>query len=126
VQYNIAWYTTARNKKNCGACSPERFGGYMDGRVGKWITIVKVEKEPNDKRKTDVFRVLDAGQNLIATIGWYGPWRKYAVSFVAGCIFEPTCLDEISQFLRDLMTERKQFKNELAKAIQSSKHRTKN
>ena len=42
----------------------------------------------------------------LAVIAWYGPWREYAVNTRDGMVFNKGCLDDISDFLRQLKEER--------------------
>ncbi len=46
---------------------------------------------------------------LLATISWYGPWRKYCFFPLTGSIYDPTCMSTLTVFLRSLMEERKHY-----------------
>lgn len=70
----------------------------------KWINI----SETFDTGKTKVFYV--AAKNSTGFLGqikWYGPWRKYAFFPEPNTIFETDCLTDITNFIKNLMLERK-------------------
>lgn len=43
----------------------------------------------------------------IGRIHWHNPWRKYIFSPSDNCIFDTSCMREISDFIEMAMTERK-------------------
>ncbi len=68
----------------------ECLGKYMDARL-------------TARRKTDqwTIRPLRGGTDL-GVVKWFGRWRQYAFYPASGTIFNPDCMDEISQFARGL------------------------
>ncbi len=44
---------------------------------------------------------------VLGEIKWYGPWRQYCFFPVIGTIFNPGCMDHISEFIRAEMERRK-------------------
>jgi len=38
----------------------------------------------------------------LGAVAWYGPWRKWAVTFMDDAVFDETCLADIQDFLRQL------------------------
>lgn len=69
-----------------------------------WISFV----ETGDTGKTKIFRVEnnEHGFNL-GTIKWYGPFRQYSFFPADNCVFEKTCLQDITNFIKELMEARK-------------------
>lgn len=71
---------------------------------GTWVRFVELPPKP----KTEYWRVDTAdGLAALGVIKWHGPWRTYAFFPASDTVFEPTCLAEIAQFIKDLMAERK-------------------
>lgn len=50
------------------------------------------------------------GDFKLGEIKWYSSWRKYAFFPESHTVFEPTCLSDISDFIKGLMAERKAVK----------------
>jgi hypothetical protein len=77
--------------------------------MSKWITFVKYAAGAG--KKTDSYRIQNKedGSHL-GWIKWYGPWRQYAFFPEQNCVFEKTCLKDITDFLVELMEERKKQK----------------
>jgi hypothetical protein len=75
--------------------------------MGKWINFV----EQQSKGVTRIFKVIskEDGDNL-GTIKWFSTWRCYTFHPEAGTIFEVDCLSDITNFLKDLMDNRKKLK----------------
>jgi len=70
----------------------------------KWIDFILIEQKP----KTKVFAVVNKeDKSKIGIIAWYSAWRKYSFSPFKDTVFEQTCLTDISDFLKQLMNERK-------------------
>ena len=81
-------------------------------RVGTYVQFIAAPANP----KTAVFGVYThesdptAEETLaeyLGTVSWFGRWRAYAFFPADSTVFEPKCLGEIAQFIRDLMEERK-------------------
>jgi hypothetical protein len=59
-------------------------------------------------RKTDIYEVWNKEENsLLARISWHAPWRTYALFTWKTLVFEPICLQDITDFIKKLMEERK-------------------
>lgn len=70
----------------------------MTGAHGVASIAVLLEKHP---------QFLKSRGDVIATIQWYSPWRKYALFPRKETVWEATCLKEMMAFLEQLMAERK-------------------
>lgn len=59
-------------------------------------------------RKTDVWVVRsEANDSYLGVIGWHAPWRRFCFFPVDGTIFDASCLEEMTSFIRARMAERK-------------------
>ena len=59
------------------------------------------------KTKTEVWWVKNIRSGaVLGEIKWYGAWRQYCFFPSALSIFNPTCLDDINQFIGELMAQR--------------------
>jgi hypothetical protein len=57
-------------------------------------------------RKTASWDVLSKHTGgLLGRVKWFGPWRKYSFFPAPNCVFEATCMREISQFIEDRTRE---------------------
>lgn len=73
----------------------------------KWLRFVWM----STTGKTDVWYVrAKDGDVLLGVIKWYGPFRAYSFFPQANCVFEKTCLGNITDFIVRLMDERKRAK----------------
>jgi hypothetical protein len=78
--------------------------------MSKWIEFVKQVKP--SFRKTDIYLVMTKdGNSLLGQVAWYAAWRCYAFYPNANCVFEKTCLQDITDFIKNLMEQRKQKKS---------------
>ena len=58
--------------------------------------------------KTHVYEVKNRLTGVpIATIRWYGPWRKYTLQPLSDTIWNTGCLKEVADFIDELMRGRK-------------------
>jgi hypothetical protein len=65
--------------------------------------------------ETDIYDVLSKScdlpftkhRSILGHIKWYGPWRQYCFWPSPQTIFNPACLQDIREFIGDLMAERK-------------------
>ena len=58
--------------------------------------------------KTNVYEVKNRLTGVpIATIRWYGPWRKYTLQPLSDTIWHTGCLREVADFIDGLMGARK-------------------
>lgn len=69
-----------------------------------WIFFVKT----GDTGKTYIYEVFSKeGGMILGEVKWFSNWRKYAFFPKANCLFEEKCLQDIIDFLKKLMLERK-------------------
>ena len=75
-------------------------------KESKWIVFEKVV--PEKPRKTEIFKVVAKADNFVlGEIKWYPSWRCYAFYPTGNTVFELTCLQDITNFVKSLMKERK-------------------
>lgn len=80
--------------------------------MSKWIKFIDYtefnkKKQAFPRTKIFVVRPITDSIGSLGTIKWYGPWRQYAFFPGPECLFEKTCLQDITDFLKTLMEERK-------------------
>jgi hypothetical protein len=86
--------------------------------MAKWIEFIELNFP---ERKTKTFDVVNKDNgSYIGQIKWYGGFRQYSFFPQPDCIFEKTCLRDISEFMEKLMEERK-LENEKNKAAMMRK-----
>ena len=76
--------------------------------LGKWCYV----NEIGDTGKTKIFEVrtkAEPAENTmpLGVIKWYSAWRQYAFFPRSATLFEPTCLNDISKFMKNLTVEKK-------------------
>lgn len=72
----------------------------------KYLDIRQLGFSPSGK--TQVWGVFSVNQGaLLGEIRWFGRWRQYTFAPRPETTFNPDCLDTISEFIRDLMEDRK-------------------
>jgi hypothetical protein len=76
------------------------------------MTLLKQTKFLNftllpSKGKTKLIGVGNNSGGKLAYIKWHPGWRRYAFFPFAMTLFDVACLNEISQFITELMEERK-------------------
>lgn len=74
--------------------------------MSKWIEFVQDTDHVSGKTKVYVVRNKDNGFHL-GVIKWYGPFRQYSFFPEENCVFEKTCLKDITDFVVKLEEERK-------------------
>lgn len=76
--------------------------------MSKWIEFHKVDP-PIKGRKTDTYLIFTKTEDeiVIGEIRWHGPWRQYSFFPQPNCVFEKTCLKDITDFIIKLMEDRK-------------------
>jgi len=73
--------------------------------MAKWLEFVDVSISD---RKTKIFEVFNKDNgSYLGAVKWHGAFRQYSFFPASDCIFEKTCLRDISKFMEDLMEERK-------------------
>jgi hypothetical protein len=76
--------------------------------MSKWIEFIEV----GNTGKTLKFHVQNKEQSLVlGEIKWYGPFRQYSFFPEPNMVFEKTCLKDITDFIVNLMEERKKQKS---------------
>jgi len=66
------------------------------------------EIEPKPKTKQFMIRSnAGEGDSFLGYIKWYGPWRRYCLFTLPDIVFDAECLEDIQDFLKNLMLERK-------------------
>ncbi len=74
----------------------------------KYIKFTRcVAEEISLRRKTEIWRCHDLKFNPLCVVKWHGPWRQYCFFPIGGSLFNRTCADDISHFMKQLMDERK-------------------
>ena len=71
-------------------------------KENKWIKIVEYPHTGKTKG-FDVFN--KSGSYVLGDISWYSTWRQYCFTTVDNMIFNSTCLDLITDFLKEINTE---------------------
>lgn len=58
--------------------------------------------------KTEILNVLSKSQGtVLGQIKWFGRWRQYCFYPSPNTIFNPECMNDISNVIKDLMMKRK-------------------
>ena len=70
--------------------------------IYKYINFVEVES----KGKTSVWMCLSKDAYKLGEVKWYGPWRQYCF-FPENAIFNKGCLEDVNDFIKQLMDLRK-------------------
>ena len=67
-------------------------------RIGKYLYVVKLERPTH--RKTDRWAIYGNYDNYLGLVQWHPPWRQYTFDPGTGTIWNSTCLDDVSNFLK--------------------------
>ena len=70
----------------------------------EWIYFEEYQKGEKTSKWFVVARRDDA---TLGEVKWYGRWRQYCFFPVIGTVFNPGCMDHISEFIREEMALRK-------------------
>lgn len=70
----------------------------------KFIRFIKLDKPKN--HKTDIVEIYNSSDDLLGTIKWYGPWRKYCFYPAELTLFDYECLNTILEVLDKMQMER--------------------
>ena len=62
-------------------------------------THIVFRHDPSYVAKTIRWNVKTKDGELLGRVSWFGRWRRYCFFPADGCVFEETCLNEISQFI---------------------------
>ncbi len=73
---------------------------------------MKATKQPLVKsKKTHDYLVTEKETgNLLGSISWHGPWRRYCFFPACGVVFDAGCLCQIEDWILELMTIYKEQK----------------
>jgi len=58
--------------------------------------------------KTKIFTVSSVNGSRLGAVQWHSQWRKYAFFPIAGTLYDPGCLREISDFCERVSAEHKE------------------
>jgi hypothetical protein len=76
--------------------------------------FIRFVEQPNVGKKTRIFLVENTQHgSLLGWIHWYGPWRQYCFLPQDNTIFSIGCLQDIQDFIKQLVEERKEIKREI-------------
>ncbi len=73
----------------------------------KWIYF---ELSHEGERTCKWFVIARKNDAVLGEIKWFGRWRQYAFFPVVGTVFNPDCMDCISEFIKNEMELRKRRK----------------
>jgi hypothetical protein len=75
-----------------------------DIKETKWMMITCIK----DTGKTKTYALHSKDGNFhLGTVAWFSRWRQYAFMPYGETVFEKQCLQDIVDFLKELMLERK-------------------
>ena len=75
--------------------------------ISKYIEFDMV----GDTGKTEIWNIISKSNNFIlGQIRWYGPWRQYCFYPTPHTVFNPTCMEDISKQIKELMVKRRRRK----------------
>jgi len=60
-----------------------------------------------EKPKTKIYKVLSKHEDILGEVKWYAPWRQYSFFPEDECIFSKGCMNDINDFMTELMEARK-------------------
>jgi hypothetical protein len=63
--------------------------------------------ETKDTGKTKVFNICNNSGDILGYIKWFANWRRYCFYTIDNMIFDVNCISEVSDFITNLMEERK-------------------
>ena len=75
--------------------------------MAKWIEFLE-QNHTTRKTKTFIVRNKETG-----VVKWFGSFRQYSFFPNPETVFEKTCLRDISNFMEELMNERKNERNKI-------------
>ena len=62
-----------------------------------------------DTGKTEIWNILSkSSEFVLGQIKWYSPWRQYCFFPSPNSVFNPTCMDDINKFIKELMRKRRE------------------
>jgi hypothetical protein len=75
----------------------------------KWVCFEIGSPSPSGKTMTWAIRA-SADDTYLGYVTWSGPWRQYVFATTGNTIWNPDCLNEVSEFLRKATTEHREAK----------------
>lgn len=81
--------------------------------MSKWLLFVeynpfRIDGKVNRKKTTKYWVENKDNGVILGTIEWYGPFRQYSFFPEPNMVFEKTCLQDITDFIKQLEIERKE------------------
>lgn len=77
------------------------------------LNFIKVESTLLEKRKTGIYQVYSTyDDSFLGEVRWYGAWRQYVLFAEDGSFWSDDCLEEVAQYIKQLMYERRELKKE--------------
>ncbi|MHA1285815.1 MAG: hypothetical protein ACTSPB_00300 [Candidatus Thorarchaeota archaeon] len=64
----------------------------------------------SDSGKTEIWWVLDRGDECLGKVRWFGRWRQYTFFPEMNTLYNNQCLSEVSEFLVNLNREHREKK----------------
>lgn len=79
--------------------------GIKTWRWGEYLTIVQTWVE---KRKTPIYKIYSVPYNYdLGELKWNSRWRKYCFYPISDTVWDVKCLDDLCDFIDNLMEARK-------------------
>lgn len=83
------------------------------GTVSKWIKFIeynpfRIDGRYNLKKTTTYWVINKENKTRLGEIKWYGSFRQYSFFPEPDMVFEKTCLQDITDFIKQLEAERKE------------------
>ena len=72
----------------------------------KWLRFLLLDKT----NKTSFWRVENKGGEELGFIKWYPQWRQYCFISHSSVVYSQSCLEDIAEFIKKLMDERRRNK----------------
>jgi len=65
-----------------------------------------------EKRRTDIWTVVDQAGYRLGAVSWWAPWRRYTFRPDSNTVYDPSCLMTIASFVAEKTEERKKARKE--------------
>jgi len=73
---------------------------------GTYIRFISLGVAPGQKTERWIVDTKE-DEDCLGVVKWFGRWRKYAFFPAPECVFEETCMREISDFVEECMRARR-------------------
>lgn len=92
--------------------------------MSKWISFIeynpfRINGRYNRKKTTEYWVKNKENGTCLGEIKWYGPFRQYSFFPEPDMVFEKTCLQDITDFIKALEIERKSIREKEKAALHS-------